>query len=209
MSIDLWPPLALCDPQGPWAYLFTSESASGQAFNLLHQRHGTVVRRVRGHRCRTKQTLLAEWARAFAFPPYFGHNWDAFEECLTDLDWLPAQCYIAIVSDTRDVLPQDDASFATFVELLGHVATEWATPQQGERTHRQLRFAFSSIPLQRNRCEFARVCGASELIQLIYRYAIRSAAANARILVRWGELRVPLWAVAGAPGCSDKRLPGV
>jgi hypothetical protein len=140
MSIDLWPPLALCDPQGPWAYLFTSESASGQAFNLLHQRHGTVVRRVRGHRCRTKQTLLAEWARAFAFPPYFGHNWDAFEECLTDLDWLPAQCYIAIVSDASDVLPQDDASFATFVELLGHVATEWATPQQGERTHPSIAF---------------------------------------------------------------------
>jgi hypothetical protein len=45
MTIDLWLPLALCDPQGPGVYLFTGESASEQAFNLLHWRHGPGVRR--------------------------------------------------------------------------------------------------------------------------------------------------------------------
>jgi len=83
---------------------------------------------------------LAEWARAFAFPAHFGRNWDAFNEYLTDLDWLPAQCYVAIVSDASDVLPHDDASFATFVELLNFAVTEWATPQQGEWTRRAIAF---------------------------------------------------------------------
>ena len=35
-----------------------------------------------------KEELLDFLARAFPLPVYFGHNWDALEECLLDLDWL-------------------------------------------------------------------------------------------------------------------------
>lgn len=35
-----------------------------------------------------KASFLRASARALVFPAYFGHNWDAFEECLTDLSWL-------------------------------------------------------------------------------------------------------------------------
>ena len=124
------PDAARCNAPGPWAYLLIGTSASGQAFNRLHGR-GTVVRRIRGHHCRTQQALLAEWARAFAFPASFGHNWDAFRDGLTGLDWLPARCYIAIVSDTGDVLPHDDAAFATFIAVLEATAAHWATPRPG------------------------------------------------------------------------------
>ncbi|MDZ4819823.1 MAG: barstar family protein [Planctomycetota bacterium] len=38
---------------------------------------------------RSKEKLLARYQQSLEFPPYFGENWDALEECLLDLSWLP------------------------------------------------------------------------------------------------------------------------
>ena len=46
---------------------------------------------------RSKEKLLAVFADKLRFPKYFGWNWDAFEECLKDLSWLPADQRVAIV----------------------------------------------------------------------------------------------------------------
>lgn len=45
----------------------------------------------------TKRALFAEFKRQLKFPSYFGRNWDAFEECLTDLEWLPGCSYVIVV----------------------------------------------------------------------------------------------------------------
>lgn len=39
---------------------------------------------------RSKQKLLRVLADQLKLPAYFGQNWDALEECLRDLSWLPA-----------------------------------------------------------------------------------------------------------------------
>ena len=39
---------------------------------------------------RSKQKLLSVLADKLQFPGYFGWNWDALEELLQDLSWLPA-----------------------------------------------------------------------------------------------------------------------
>jgi barstar (barnase inhibitor) len=56
-----------------------------------------VVRIPRG--IRSKKKLFAIYADKLRFPDYFGWNWDAFEECLRDLSWLPAGQAIIIVHE--------------------------------------------------------------------------------------------------------------
>ncbi|MFE7287854.1 barstar family protein [Streptomyces noursei] len=36
-----------------------------------------------------KADFLQRCAAALDFPAYFGHNWDALADCLTDLSWCP------------------------------------------------------------------------------------------------------------------------
>jgi RNAse (barnase) inhibitor barstar len=55
----------------------------------------SIVRMPRG--IRSKAKLLAILADKLRFPGYFGHNWDALEECLRDLSWFSGERPIALV----------------------------------------------------------------------------------------------------------------
>lgn len=46
---------------------------------------------------RSKEKLLGVLSQGLRFPNYFGWNWDALEECLQDLSWLPENSQIVIV----------------------------------------------------------------------------------------------------------------
>ncbi len=63
-----------------------------------------------------KTSLLENTAKALAFPEWFGQNWDALEDCLTDLSWNPAAGYVLIFENARsdDVMTDILASAAEF-----------------------------------------------------------------------------------------------
>jgi RNAse (barnase) inhibitor barstar len=87
---------------------------------------GVVVKCIEGRRCGTKGGLLSEFARALEFPSYFGQNWDAFEECLTDLSWMPAAGYLIIVTNAEQVLRGQEEDYATFIDIVRAAGQEWA-----------------------------------------------------------------------------------
>jgi RNAse (barnase) inhibitor barstar len=87
---------------------------------------GYAMRTIQGKKCRTSSGLFSEFARALAFPEYFGHNWDALEECLADLEWLPANGYILLVTDTQAVLPEDEEEYDTLLEILDDAGEAWS-----------------------------------------------------------------------------------
>ncbi|MFB8240501.1 barstar family protein [Kitasatospora purpeofusca] len=85
------------------------------------------LRLVRGANCRTRAALFAEWARALSFPGYFGHNWDAFEECLNDALLPPgagsaATRLLVLVTDADALLADEPpAQLALLLDILDAV----------------------------------------------------------------------------------------
>jgi hypothetical protein len=112
----------------PWVHLLVTEDASPP---LLAAPRGFVVRTLDGRRCRTKRALLEELARTLGFPAHFGRTWDALEDCLTDLDWLPGAGYRLVVRAADRLLARDEAGYATFVALLADVGRAWGTAATG------------------------------------------------------------------------------
>jgi hypothetical protein len=49
-----------------------------------------------GEEAGTRAGFFTEIARKLRFPDYFGRNWDAVYDCLTDLNWLPAGGYVLV-----------------------------------------------------------------------------------------------------------------
>lgn len=155
----------------PWSWLAVSpECDIDDAVNGSHEQATApvVIRIIRGKRCVTAKSLFQEWAAALQFPSYFGENWDAFEECLTDLDWLPAKAYLIIVTNVDRLLPEMEKEFQTLLEILEEVAGEWAKERTGEwaRPTVSFRVIFHSEPSQyalvRARLG-TRVCGQTVL----------------------------------------------
>lgn len=95
---------------------------------------GGAVRRLDGSRMRTAEELWAEFARRLDFPPYFGHNWAALEDCLTDLDWLRAPSYLIVIDSADQILAEEqDPLVGLFGDLLVRACRHWALPiEDGE-----------------------------------------------------------------------------
>ena len=68
-----------------------------------------------------KPGTLAAIAAALDFPDWFGANWDALEDCLTDLSWrkgAPPRVFLF-----SGASPDDD--FGILRDVLGAVADYW------------------------------------------------------------------------------------
>lgn len=87
---------------------------------------GLLVIRLDGKAARDKRALMAALAREMNFPGYFGANWDALRDCLTDLDeFLPAPGWKLVVTDSAEVLGGDAGERAAFLETLDSAALFW------------------------------------------------------------------------------------
>ncbi|MET8979012.1 barstar family protein [Streptomyces sp. NPDC004539] len=71
---------------------------------------------IAGGRCRTEGELFSEWAQALGFPAYFGRNWNAFYDCLSEISLSycdidgppPAQPLAILVEDAFLLLADAD-----------------------------------------------------------------------------------------------------
>lgn len=70
-----------------------------------------------------KEALMQRIAQALEFPQWFGGNWDALEDCLTDLSWSKSGGHVLLIEGAEG-LPADERGI--LVDILASAAGWWA-----------------------------------------------------------------------------------
>lgn len=71
----------------------------------------------------TKKDLLEALDRGLRLPDYFGMNWDAFNETIRDLSWLPPGQVVIAHSDVP--LADDRPNQAKYLAILSDAVAWW------------------------------------------------------------------------------------
>lgn len=118
--------------EAPWIYVGEGEAERKSWIpSYFYARSGmnVCVRRLRGWKMRTEQSLMDEFAAALQFFEGFGENWNALEECLDYMDeWLPADAYILLIERAENLLVDDDEGMAILLRVLQRVGEWWSRP---------------------------------------------------------------------------------
>ena len=67
-------------------------SAEKKGFNVFH---------LDGRKIHNKTSFMNEAAEKLKLPAYFGHNWDALNDCITDLSWMNSEGVLLIINDSE------------------------------------------------------------------------------------------------------------
>jgi RNAse (barnase) inhibitor barstar len=72
-----------------------------------------------------KKALLEKLAHALDFPDYFGMNWDALNDCLTDMGWKPARGYVVVLKKFTEFAGKCPDEAKTAGDIFAAAAKYW------------------------------------------------------------------------------------
>jgi RNAse (barnase) inhibitor barstar len=81
-------------------------------------------------RVRDKNGFLKIAADALLFPDYFGHNWDAFYDCLLELENRQEKGALLWLRDASGLARAEPEEFATAIDALGEAVEYWNDRQK-------------------------------------------------------------------------------
>ena len=110
--------------KAPWTSLLVV-TAGKRAESLVLPPNGFVLKIIKGRQCKTPASLFAEFAQAMKFPDYFGHNWDALEESLVELDWAGSSGVVIYYDHIDGLLAANGDQFETLVEICRDAVASW------------------------------------------------------------------------------------
>ena len=74
---------------------------------------------------RDKNAFLNAVAKALEFPEYFGHNWDAFYDCLLELKHGEGHGTLLVLKDASGFARAEPEEFAAAVDTLADAVDYW------------------------------------------------------------------------------------
>ena len=105
-------------PKAP-AELAASAQAAGFAFY-----------RIDASAVRTKSKVLGLIARELNFPSWAGRNWDALEDCVTDLGWIDAPGIVIELDGLDTYAKADPDGFIILVDIFKAAAEYWRSQRK-------------------------------------------------------------------------------
>jgi len=119
-------PADAADPQDAVVHA-TLDDASVARLEAAASSRGFVVFAVDLAGAEDKVALLERTATALRFPTWFGHNWDAWFDCLTDLTWIGhATGYVVLLRHARGLRQSAPEVLDTALALAEDAARVWA-----------------------------------------------------------------------------------
>jgi hypothetical protein len=82
--------------------------------------------RIDGSGVHNKRRFLAVAARAMGFPDWFGANWDAFADCLTELAWAQAGASAVLLVAIPRFATHEPGNSHTTLTVLEEAAQFWS-----------------------------------------------------------------------------------
>lgn len=96
---------------------------------IARNRRGFLARMIRADKSRFLDAFFDEWSAALQFPPYFGFNWPAFDELLSDLNWLsPSPRSTIIIAQGQELLADEPEEMSTFLRIARTAIVDLARP---------------------------------------------------------------------------------
>jgi len=109
----------------PGIYRLGSRMRANSAMEAL-QAEGWQGFYIDGNEVENKKTFLTVCGAALKFPGYFGGNWDAFEECINDMDWIaPTKGYVLLYDQVARFARKDPDEWKMAYNILQESVVRW------------------------------------------------------------------------------------
>ncbi|MET8570653.1 barstar family protein [Streptomyces sp. NPDC004783] len=81
--------------------------------------------RMRGREMRDSDGVFTQFYEALRLPDYFGWNWNALRDCLTDLHWIGAKHFLLTIDDADAVLSESAEEREILFRALNDAVRFW------------------------------------------------------------------------------------
>ena len=110
--------------------VYRCHSALAEAALGAAAHRGMRVEKVPLAGARDKNAFMNAVAKALEFPDYAGHNWDAFYDCLVDLEHDKGEGLLVLLRDASGFARAQADEFAAAVDALQDAADFWDDEQK-------------------------------------------------------------------------------
>lgn len=115
----------------PWMHVITP--GGGVPLDELLPASGSVyVGRLNGQEMPDAVSAFQHFSEVLKFPEYFGWNWNAFYDCVRDLNWISADKRILIIESAESSLSRDDDGRKKFFGCLWRAGQRWSYTKRPE-----------------------------------------------------------------------------